>query len=122
VHGYRFSLVRAPEPHSAQLHGTFPRKRWFVLALSATSPLTALSPLVAPLRSSALAPPRHLVWGILREDDLQACRREPERAQETDSPPRSTRCPETGLAAEDGHARRENPAGQDLPRVSRASS
>jgi len=48
-----------------------------VLALAATSPLTALSPLVAPLRSSALAPPRHLVWGILREDDLQACRREP---------------------------------------------
>jgi hypothetical protein len=51
------------------------------LALATTSPLTALSPLVAPLvaplRSSALAPPRHLVWGILREDDLQACRREP---------------------------------------------
>jgi len=81
------------------------------------SPLTALSPLVAPLRSSALAPPRHLVRGILREDDLQACRREPERAQETDGPPRSTHCPQTGLAAENDHARRESRAGQDLPRV-----
>jgi hypothetical protein len=101
-----------------QLRRTFLRKRWFVLALTATSPLIALSPLVALPRSSALAPPRHLVWGILREDDLQTCRREYERAQETDGPPRSTRCPETGLAAEDGRARRESPAGQDLPCVS----
>lgn len=89
----------------------FPRKRGLVRTLT-TPPLT-----VAP-RSSALAPPRHLVRGILREDDLQAGRREPERAQETDGPPRSTRCPETGLAAKNGRAGREALAGQDLPRIS----
>jgi hypothetical protein len=83
----------------------------------AMSPLTVLSPLVAPLRSPTLAPPRHLVRGILREDDLQTCGREPERAQETDGPPRSTRCPEAGLAAEEGRAGRESPAWPDLPRV-----